>query len=674
MDGADDRGEHRSQQVIDLSNLKAPGWQKVVAELSASVPDDRTFLARLLAVLGQVSGARQAVLFAIDAGQGESQTGPEPRPMLAWPTPDGAGDPALERPEELKTAARSAAESGQIRAFGLDQEDTFYDGSSGQGYIVSVPVQGGPPGPGASEAATPAAGARGVITLLLEARSKQALQTTMALIEVLAGYIHAHAARQQLRRTRSAGAALDLAGRMIAAVNLAGGFRGSALQLCNDLSRQLKVDRVALGWVRGVGESGAVRVSALSDTEHIDRRLAMVQKIEAAMDECLDQEQAVVYPVPPEKGEGADVVLAQAITHAHRELASADAKLKVASLPLRCEVDGDQRVVGVVTIESTADGPIDSATIELLQATLDLVAPALRLRRSDDRNLALRAWASTLRAGQWLVGPRHTAWKLAGLLALALAAVVTFVQVPYRISAPVELLPRERRVLSAPFDGVIASLPKGMEAGREVKAGDVVVELDTIELRLGAQDARDQILQSEKEADNYRRQGKLSDAQQAEARAAQYQARLDLAEYRIAQARVRAPIDGVIVEGDLRDKVGAAVKLGDALFVIASVSDLAVVARVGDRDISYIREGGTGSIATKADPARAHPVTIERIVPQAQAREGRNAFEVWARLDAPSESLLPRMEGLAKLDVGDRTLLWIGTRRVRDALRLWLWW
>jgi hypothetical protein len=89
----------------------------------------------------------------------------------------------------------------------------------------------------------------------------------------------------------------------------------------------MRADRVALGWVKGIGDSGAVRVVAVSDTEMIDRRMAMIQKLEGAMDECLDQEQAVLYPPPKaEGGEEADVLLAQAITHAHRELAASDAR------------------------------------------------------------------------------------------------------------------------------------------------------------------------------------------------------------------------------------------------------------------------------------------------------------------------------------------------------------
>lgn len=657
--------------MIDLSNLRAGGWHRVVAELNTPLPDDRAFLARLLSVLGQVSGSRQAVLFAVDPFQGDAPTGPEPRPMLVWP--ESGPEPTIDAAGDARTAARAAAESGQVRAFGLDRDDGLYD-TGAQGYIIAVPVGGGPAPAGSSDDPAPPSPA-GVITLLIEPRSKSALQTTLALVEVLTGYIHAHAARQQLRRARTASAALDLASRLIAAVNLAQNFKGSTLQLCNDLCRQLKVDRVALGWVRGVGEAGAVRVCAVSDTEHIDRRLAMVQKIEAAMDECLDQEQAVLYPPPAEQGPGGDVVLAQAITHAHRELAAADARLKIASLPLRCEVDGDQRVLGVVTVESTAEGPIDTATIELLQASLDLVAPVLRLRRSDDRPLPTRAWASTIMAGRWIVGPRHTGWKLAGLIALIAFTVAAFIPFPYRVGSPMEIRARVKRVVAAPFDGVIGSVAPGIRAGVRVREGDLLAEMNTDELEYRVREAGARLTLARKEADNALAQGSISEAQQAEARAAAARAEMELAAFQIARARLVAPISGHLLSGDLEDKVGAAVKLGDQLFVVAPLDDMVVIAHVDDRDVGLLAPGGTGHVATKADPATTYPVTIERIVPLASPQEGVNSFEVWARFDRPPKRLdLDGLQGRARLDAGRHSLLFIGTRRVRDWLRLRLWW
>lgn len=674
--------------MIDLSNLKAAGWQRVVADLSAPAPDDKAFLARLLGVLGQVAGARQAALMVIEPARSAGDSpdapaaAPEPRAVLTWPQPAPveSGEPVLERAADARSAARGAAESGQVRAYSLDspKDEAFYDAASAQGYIVAVPV----PLTGSTPEAA-AVSARAVVTLLLDPRSKQALQTTMALVEVLAGYAHAHATRLQLRRSRSASAALDLAGRLIASVNQAEGFRGAAIQVCNDLARAIKVDRVAFGWVRGVGGSGsgAVRVVAVSDTEHIDRRTAMIQKIEAAMDECLDQDQPVLFPPPPETGESGDVVLAQAITHAHRELVAGDSRLRAASIPLRAEERGETGVVGVVIVEASvpAEAPpnavgIDPATIELLQATMDLLAPVLKIRRSDDRILPLRAWDSTMRASAWAVGTRHTAWKLAGVLVMVAAILATVVKVPYRFEAPAELQPRTKQTISIPFDGVISALGPGIEPGSRVAKGDVLLELDTAELRLSALSAQAQIVQAEKEADAARASGKFNDAQQAEARAEQAKAKLAQAQERIRQSRMTAPFDGTVIAGDLRDRLGAAVKTGDAVLQVANLADMIVVAKVGDRDIALVEAEGTGYLVTKAYPNAKFPMTVERVVPLARAEEGKNAFEVRSRLGNAAGWMRPGMEGFAKFDAGDHSLVWIGGRRVLDQLRLWLWW
>jgi len=671
--------------VIDLSNLRAPGWQKIVADLSTPAPDDRVFMARLLSAIAQVSGARQAVLFLVPVTpRGESPDQPaaeaEPRPVLMWPMPPelaaavergGTMDApvpgsSIERLTDARSAVKHAALSRQSHIFGLDSNDALYD-SSGKGFLIAVPVPGGM---GADSTATPVSA---VITMLLESRSRQALQTTIALVELLAGYVHTHAAGQQLRRLRSAGASLELGARLIASINHAKTYKGASIQLVNDLCRQLGVDRVALGWIGGAkDQQGRLfsKVIAMSDTEQIDRRMAMIRKIETAMDECLDQEQAVLYPPPAADGPDADVLLSQAITHAHRDLAAGDAKLKVASLPVRI----DDRVLGVLLIESTGAGPIDLRTLELLQASLDLVAPVLEIRRSDDRNLALRAWDSTVRAGAWLVGPRHTLWKLAGAALLIASLVVTLVDVTYRVSAPMRIEAREPRTVSVPFSGKIKSLAEGIEPGKRVEKGQLLFEMDTTEQQLQALQAQSAIVEATKKSDEARKKGNLSDAQQADAQADQARARLGLARHNIDEARIVAPISGTIIAGDIRDKVGAAVEIGQSVFQIADLSDMIVEAKVDDRDIALVRSDATGEISTKADPAKSFPFTVERIVPLSQAQEGKNAFIVRGRLSESAPWFRPGMEGIAKFNTEKHSLAWIAGRRVIDQLRLWLWW
>lgn len=685
--------------LTDLSSLRAPGWGRVISELAAPAGDDRVFLMRLVGVLGQVSGARQAVLFSL-GGQREPTGDVDPKPVLVWPLPtdmfDAQGrmtqpvemlfDPARVKEGEIQSlseargAARAAATTRQTAVFGLEGATQMYDPAAQRGYVVAVPVQSGMP----SEA--PGLPLAGVVTLLIDARSKQALQTTLAVLEVLSGYSFLHATGAALRRTRAGSASLDLAARLISALNGTSDFKGCTLQLVNDLARQLSVDRVALGWVHesgsaraGVGGSSRreTRCIALTDTENIDRRMAMVRSIENAMDECLDQEQPVLFPAPQ-----GDPVLSQAITHAHRELASGDARTRVASLPLRVSDAQGERLIGVLLVESNGgaggDGRLETGTVELLQATLDLVAPVLAVRHSDDRIIAVRTWAWAKKTAAWAVGPTHTGWKVAGLALMAAVLFVTFYTTTYRVGSPMELVPRERRTISMPYDGVIARVPAEIQPGAKVEFGQLLLELDTRELHLARMEAQAQVEQSERQADESLKQGEQgrSEATQSRAKADQARARRDLLTRQIEKSRIVSPIAGTITAGDLKDKAGASVKLGEKLFEIAQTSDMIVVASVDDRDISYIAPGGTGQISPKSNPSLKLDFTVESVVPLAFAKEGENVFEVRGRIPADRVPTwaLPGMEGQARFNTQERSLAWIGSRRIVETLRVWLWW
>ncbi len=681
--------------MIDQTKLKAPGWSRVVADLTAvSAADDRIYFARLTQALVEISGAHQGVMFSVNPSDDDSA---EPKPVLIWPSKSpgggmgggGGGGAQLEdvRDESAARAAvRAACEDWQVRVFGLEGDDQYYTGTtggggggSGGGYIIAVPVGGAGGGGGVAP--------RLVITLLLEARSPQAMRTTLALVEVVAGYAFAHGLAQQLKSTRASSAALDLATMLIASINHAPNFKGASIQLVNDIQRRFGVDRVAMGWLKGregvrlqEDSNQSVQVVTISDTEHIDRRLAMVKKLENAMDECLDQEQPVLYPQPGESGEDMaeqDVSLARAIVHAHRELASSDANLKIASFPLRI----DEQVIGVITVESTGGGVIDLGTIELIQAALDLITPMLRVRKSEDRNLAFRLRDDAITAMGWAVGSRHTVGKMVGILALIGLVLLTVVHRPYRVEADAQIRPFERRLIAAPFEGIIASVPTGIEAGVKVEKDQILVELDTTELRLNALDARAQIVQAQKQADAALRGGKVAESQQAQARADQAKAKLELFNQRIAHATIRSPIAGTLIAGDLKERVGSSVRQGDGLYEVAPLDEMKVVLKVSDSDIALITEAMdeqgsvTGDIATKAYPGKRFKLLVERIVPLAQAQDGKNIYEVHARLvGRPAGWMKPGMEGVGKLNTGEHSLLWILSRRIRDTARLWLWW
>lgn len=75
-------------------------------------------------------------------------------------------------------------------------------------------------------------------------------------------------------------------------------------------------------------------------------------------------------------------------------------------------------------------------------------------------------------------------------------------------------------------------------------------------------------------------------------------------------------------------------------------------------------------------PERRFALSVEHVLPVARAADGRNVFEAEARLDAAGAAdLRPGLQGLARLNAGERRLAWIIGHRFVDWLRMqwWAW-
>ena len=124
-----------------------------------------------------------------------------------------------------------------------------------------------------------------------------------------------------------------------------------------------------------------------------------------------------------------------------------------------------------------------------------------------------------------------------------------------------------------------------------------------------------------KRLDSAMAEGKRNEAQQAQAQVDQAQAEIDLYEVLIERATIVAPITGTVIAGDLEAFVGSSVRQGDSLFEIAPLDDIIVIARVDDRDISFI------------DQTRLNDDLAERLsgwgYPPADVQAVRDAQHIW---------------------------------------------
>ncbi len=160
------------------------------------------------------------------------------------------------------------------------------------------------------------------------------------------------------------------------------------------------------------------------------------------------------------------------------------------------------------------------------------------------------------------------------------------------------------------------------------------------------------------------------------ARIAQADAHLELLSEQLTRARLVAPFDGVVVKGDLSESLGSPVEKGDVLFEVAPWDGSRIILNVDERDISEVVVGQRGELALAALPGTPLALTITRSTPVASSAEGRNYFRFEARLEEPTTSLRPGMEGIAKVRIARRHLVWIWTHDLVDWLRLrvWAWW
>ena len=244
-----------------------------------------------------------------------------------------------------------------------------------------------------------------------------------------------------------------------------------------------------------------------------------------------------------------------------------------------------------------------------------------------------------------LVGPKHTWAKVTALLVAALLAALFLVRLPYRVEGSFVLRSDAAQFRTAPFDGYIEQV--FVRPGDNVKAGAPLVKLATRELELRESAALADVVRFQREAEKARATNGLAEMRVALALADQSKAQLDLVRHHLGAATLTAAFDGVVVEGDLRERLAAPVKQGDALMKVARLESLYVEAEVPERDIHELIGKQRGEIAFMSQPKLKFPVRILKIEPAAFTRSEGSVFIVRCAFEQGAEAWWrPGMSGL----------------------------
>ena len=446
---------------------------------------------------------------------------------------------------------------------------------------------------------------------------------------------------------------------VLAAVEEQPRLLGMTIAIANNLATRLRCDRVSVGLRR---RGGRVRLSAISHSATFKKAGRLVDAIESAMEEAIDQGASVTYPPSPPTE--------RAVTMAHRALAelirAPDAALMSVVL-----ADSQGRLFGALTFERHAGTAFDKETLQLAEAMAALLGPIVRLQMRANRPIAGRIVDSAGEGLTALLGAGRPALKLGAICVVALVLALAFAKSEHRVTARSVVEAEVQRAAVAPFEGFIRAAP--VRAGDIVKSGDLLAALDDQDLLLDRSKwraERDKLLQRQRDAlANHKR----TDLVVLEFQIRQAESQLALAEDNLARARIMAPFDGTVVAGDLSQMLGSPVEKGKTLFEIAPLDAYRLIVHVDERDMRYIAAGQKGSVALAGMPWNPLPFVLTKITPVTVAEEGRNDFSVEARLTEHGPRLRPGMEGVAKIKTGQRPVLWIWTHAVVEWLRLTAW-
>ena len=527
------------------------------------------------------------------------------------------GDAGLFRGEEREELLRQWA--GQTARTGLVQLNQFADHAES---IATLPVF------------LPNGDREALHAALLVHRGQ--VEPLVVSLQLLATGISAWQAREHARRiefeARISSATIEL----LAKCNDQDSLAEAYFTLVTELQRLIGCTTVAYA-SRGPRQQRFL-VEALSGASAIDPKSRFVCDLADCAAEAESRGTLTVWPP-----------LAMADQHTsriHQHLIQNHGFEAVASVPLQKSPAGE----GVLIFLGQQARLHQPNTQNILRSIAPHLAGTLHLRKQADAG-------PLARVGQRLRKGRQRKTRRGILFALLLGGVAMLAPLPHKISCDCVVEPTVKRFATVPFDGILAK--SFVKPGDMVSAGQVLAQMDDLDLRFERSESTAARTQALKEADVHLSKGKIADAQIAQFKAAELQAKLKWIGFREDHLEIKTQIDGVVIEGDLEQAEGAPVRNGQVLFEVAPLDSLKLKLVIPEQDIAFVDEAMDVDARLDGAPGRQFAASLTNIKPRASAEAGKNVFKADARLSDGDLSLRPGMSGTAKIVGPKRPLGWI---------------
>ena len=419
--------------------------------------------------------------------------------------------------------------------------------------------------------------------------------------------------------------------------------------LVNKLAQRLDCLQVAFGRVR----RGDCRLVAVSAMAKFNQRAPIVHAIQAAMNESMREKKIIEYPQSLQER-------TLQIDLAHKDLTDVSNAAQVLSAPVKVE----DEIVGVWTFLWAGKNALDPGKKNLILALIPILGPFWQLLLQTRQSVISRTKEKTF----------SILWRLRYFLVLLmfvpLGWIMTFT-FPHYVHAKCELQPETRRIVAAPFDGILFKVY--CKPGDVVTRGKLLAEMDGKELRWDLETLKANRAKKLKEIEIALAQEKILEYEMISLEEKKLSLQIRLIEHRLSRLEIRSPIDGIIITGDLKKSHGVPLTIGQGLFEVAPLKQMLAEIAVEARDISYVHEDLAAQLQFESEPGHYLPVKIRSLKPNSEIRDATNVFIWEAIIDNPEGKLRPGLEGVVRIQSGAKPLWWILFHRPIEWLRMQFW-
>ncbi|MEL7212136.1 MAG: HlyD family efflux transporter periplasmic adaptor subunit [Pseudomonadota bacterium] len=268
---------------------------------------------------------------------------------------------------------------------------------------------------------------------------------------------------------------------------------------------------------------------------------------------------------------------------------------------------------------------------------------------------ATRNTSATLLAGATYAlsqtSARAKRWTKARLMKMGAGALVlvgvALIPLPDRVDIPATVEASERRVLTAPFTAQLTEI--AVRDSDTVELGAPLMSLETESVDLDLIEVRAERARALLDREAARAARRAADLRNAELDVERLDARIARLEGQVADAKLSAPIAGLVIAPDLDEKLGTTVRQGDPLIEIADPAALRLSLAIPDDQLGRLATGLEGQFRPDYDPTLSFSASVTDISPAMSIRAETPVLDGRAALAGTTQGLRPGLRGVFAL-------------------------